>query len=243
MRRRHTLPAPVHPCAADTGPVPDERTNSTPTGSEPTADVSPCDPDLAVWRTQLVEYRAHLWTLRQTALVQTDSLILAFSGALLTLSVSFVKDLVPLPRAVCRCALVGSWVCLALTVVAVLASQLCGRVAIDKRLRAVGNAIADPTAVDEGDDPTLAKWTEGLNYAAAGLLIIGVGLTISFASANILKEGLAMPKTTHRTAPVKEGITPPPAPKKPSGALPGKPVPAPPSKPSPAAPSASNQKP
>lgn len=217
-----------------------------------TVDQSDAATQTEKWRDDLRTYRNHLWTLRQTAQVQADNLILALSGILLTLSVSFVTDLVPLSRAICVWALVSSWVFLALAMAAVLISHLLGRAAIDEQLRDTEAEIAgrprdteaaftNPDSDGDRKRATLSRWTNVLNWLSAVLLGIGVGLTMLFVIQNVLMEVTTMPKPMKKSMPVKEGVTPPPAPRPPMGVppppAPKKPVSAPPpAPPAPAAP-------
>ena len=112
-----------------------------------------------------------------------DDQILYISSGALALSLSFIKDLVPLSQAIYLPLLFFSWISLTLSISLSLYSHLHSYNAHEKQISRLENGE------DLLDEDKSTKW---INKITMVTLILGIVLQVSFAIINVLN----MPKTT-----------------------------------------------
>lgn len=128
------------------------------------------------------KYRRHLVEARHAASQDYDRAILTLASATLALSVTFLHDIAPVPKAATSGFVVASWICLVGALLAILGSLLTSQWAL-------GQAIED---VDGGREDRLehpggwpARITQALNIAAGVSFVAGLCLLAWFANQNI----------------------------------------------------------
>jgi len=152
---------------------------------------------------QLSEERKRIYaTTRQDLLSRNlsnseryDNAILTLSTGILTLSLAFIKNVVPLDKSQCLFALKVSWFAFGASIVSTLVSFVLSQIAIKCQLE-----YAEKYYLDENNEYLNKKnrpalWTEFVNYASGVLFVVGIAATIFFVSLN-LKGGNTMAKTT-----------------------------------------------
>lgn len=139
-------------------------------------------------RTMFKEYQDHLWTLRQSNIEHSDSLILTLSAAILGLSISFVKDLVPLARAVHLECLLISWGLLSAAIMSTLVSYSFGRRDMDLQSEYAKEYYIQNKKEFFNKTNPWQKITGWCNTASAWAFSLGVILLIYFVSLNLYLE-------------------------------------------------------
>lgn len=112
-----------------------------------------------------------------------DKAILTLSSGFLALSLSFIKDILPIGSIAWTCLLYTSWVLLVLAIVTTIITFRVSNIAIDQRLEQIERYYINR---DEGAFPKaiLSGWVERLNAASGVLFICGVAFTVIFVILN-----------------------------------------------------------
>ena len=145
------------------------------------------------WQRRNELYLKHKETheaIRLSNFEKADAAILTLASLGLTLSVSFLKDIVTPSEAVAIGSIIASWVLLALSIVCTLLSFYSGRAAADK---------ADDISYDyyinnndaafdnyEKKNP-MVKITSLLNFFGAAFFVVGLGCIVAFSWINFVK--------------------------------------------------------
>lgn len=129
----------------------------------------------------------HLANLKESY-TQADNLVLTLSSALLGLSISFVKDVVPIQRIVSLPSLITSWILLSASILVILFSYFAAQ-------------SENATQIDYGHEYFVNRkeeffnkktrwsgWTVRCNRVAATCFVLGLALTIYFMSVNFSQE-------------------------------------------------------
>jgi hypothetical protein len=110
---------------------------------------------------------------RKTAELEYDKLIVALAGGGLTLTIGFVKDVVPLPKATHFPFLLATWIAFTLSLLTNLGSHRLTVLASDSFL------------VDSPKWRIYNRITTWANWMAMILLVLGVGSFVTFVSINL----------------------------------------------------------
>lgn len=117
--------------------------------------------------------RKRLTDLHEKATDAFDRSIMTLAGGALGISLAFVHDVAPKPR---HTWVMGvSWLCFAASLLLILGSFLTSE-------RAAFSMVGK---YDREEEIERGKWTDYLNWAAAGALILGVVLLVIFAWLNL----------------------------------------------------------
>src|SRR5437867_2615202 len=130
------------------------------------------------------EHRRQIWQDIQSSADNFDKYILTLSSGALGLSLSFIKDIVPLGTAVWRSLLYVSWGCFGLCILLTIASYQFGILAQKEHLRNL------PKYYFEGDDKGLQrggywKTVASLTWICCGLFAAGLICTVFFCITNM----------------------------------------------------------
>ena len=138
--------------------------------------------------TMFTQFRDHLWTLRQSNIEKSDNLILTLSAAILGISLTFVKDIVSLERAIDLNILIIAWTLLGFTIISTLLSYWTGRNENEAQVTIAEKYYIkrDTEAFDEINP--WKKRTNICNNTSSWCFSVAVVLLIFFVSANLIKE-------------------------------------------------------
>jgi hypothetical protein len=117
--------------------------------------------------------RDRLWIGRQANYESLDKSILTLSSGALALSVTFIKDLVPIAASVWSFALYVSWLMFVLAIISTLASALVSQAAHERQLENVESYRGGTDDLEAKNNPCITgiKW---LNRASATFFFIGL---------------------------------------------------------------------
>lgn len=182
---------------------PDVPRDTLPAAPAPTADEERLAQEKSreIRMTMFTGYRDHLWALRQSNIEHSDNLILTLSAAILALSVSFVKDIVPLARAAQLGCLVGSWALLSAAITSTLTSYWFGRRDMDLQIDFAEQYYVHEKAEFFNKPNRWKKMTGWCNTVSAWAFSLGVVLLVYFVSLNLWLEKGYQDRLT-KTAPV-----------------------------------------
>jgi hypothetical protein len=130
-------------------------------------------------------HQTQTWADLQSASDEYDKAILALSGGGLTLSIGFIKDVVPLDKAIWLHSLLYSWVCFALALLAVVASYMLSVQAQKRNLDHLQRYYIDGNQAFLNARNSFNTWLGRCNVISGLLLFMAVMLTIVFAWKNI----------------------------------------------------------
>ncbi len=116
-----------------------------------------------------------------------DKAVLSLSTIFLGLSLSFLKNIIPLQYVIQLWVLYSSWASLALAVLCTLGSFLVSQIAINEQLKKAEDYYINGKR-DALKKSSSAKWTDRLNWASGIFFIVGVVLTMVFVIGNTSKE-------------------------------------------------------
>jgi hypothetical protein len=149
---------------------------------------------------------------RQATYEQQDKAVLTLSSAALALSTSFLKDLVPLPKASLIAFLIGSWIAFSGAILSTMFSYYLSQRAHDQQLANLENYRGGhDDALDDQHNP-FRIWTERFNRASLCCFAIGLLATTIFVGVNTLHLARMGDKKI-TLPPEKKGITPATLPK------------------------------
>lgn len=131
-----------------------------------------------------LEYRKHLWEAGKSASEHTDKTILTLSAGALALSMTFLKDIVPLKDVIELPLVIAAWGAFGSSIACVLFSQYESRRAIDVQMQRLESQIARDFESANQPNPHTAR-TNRLNMFAGALFFTGLILTILFTTFNV----------------------------------------------------------
>lgn len=171
-----------------------------------------------------LEERKQSIAAEQDTAKQFDKSILTLSAGALALSLTFINQVAPHPKAYSICFLVSAWslfcVSVCLTLISFLTSQGACR-----RYREILDA--DMLGEDSNNNNSPGWWTNWLNYLSIGFFIFGIIFLIIFSYINLSEGGECMsgskkdqagyvpPKPPVQPGKINEGYVPPKQPAKP----------------------------
>lgn len=130
-------------------------------------------------------YRNELWKRELSNAENFDRAILAYSSAGLAFSLGFLKDFIPISKAVIPWALYSSWVLFTLAVAATMVSYVLSQFGIKRQI-----AFAEAYYLNRKEDAfhlrnSYAVWTTRTNFASGTFFIAAIILTTLFVSINL----------------------------------------------------------
>jgi len=131
------------------------------------------------------EYRNHLIESRRQSYEQFDKAIFSLAGGGSTVSIAFIKDVVPLKTAIYKHLLVCSWIFFTLALVLTLLSFMFSRFAIDKQLQNANDYFLkkDNSALTRKN--IFLVVTERVNYSSAASFTLGLMAMLFFVYLNL----------------------------------------------------------
>lgn len=135
------------------------------------------------------EYRKKVWEDSTSGSENFDKYIITFSTGALALSLSFIKDVVPLKDAIWIPSLIVSWVAFILAALVTLISFRISIRAMEKMTPVLNDFYlnGNTDAFDKHmDDP----WTKAVDWCAWGgiiFFVLGLIFTMMFVGANVLE--------------------------------------------------------
>jgi hypothetical protein len=153
-------------------------------------------------QTLYAEHRKQAWEDMQSSSDDFDKYILTLSSGALGLSLTFIKEIVPLGNAAWRYLLYSSWGCFGLCILLTIVSYQIGILAQKVQLQKL------PKYYSDGDETALEKggyWitVERLGWICCALFTAGLICTVFFCISNM--EGVRMSelkKVTEARAPI-----------------------------------------
>ncbi|MGO8672151.1 MAG: hypothetical protein ACLQVD_12390 [Capsulimonadaceae bacterium] len=170
-------------------------------------------------RAEYARYTSHLWQQRQDSESDSDKLVLSLSTAILGLSATFIKDIVPYVYVWSLELLVAAWAALGASVISTLVSYQVGRRSIDEHIEASSSYFFENHKDAFDDVSRTKKSTERINNCSSASFVLGLILILSFAGVNLkeVRRNMArQQQTTDNETHLVRSTTPPPAPKLPS---------------------------
>lgn len=131
------------------------------------------------------ETRKDLLTRQLSNSERFDGAILTLSTAALGISLTFVKEVVPVEKAQCLALLVISWWLFGLAIVSTMVSFLASQLGIKRQLHYAEEYYLNNKEEFLTKENNPAKLTEALNYVSGLLFVAAVILTIVFVSTNL----------------------------------------------------------
>ncbi len=135
------------------------------------------------------EYRRKIWEDTKSGTENFDKYMLTFSSGALGLSLAFIKDVVPIGKAVWIPSLISSWVAFVLCILVTLISFRISIRALEKMSPCLDAFYLEGKA--EAFNKHLEDfWTKAVDwcaYLAIGFFILGLTFTMLFVGANILE--------------------------------------------------------
>lgn len=131
-----------------------------------------------------LEYRKHLWEAGKSSSEHTDKTILTLSAGALALSMTFLKDIVPLKDVIELPLIITAWSAFGSSIACVLFSQYESRKAIDVQMQRLESRIAQDHESANSPNPHTER-TNRLNLFAGALFFTGLILAIMFTTFNV----------------------------------------------------------
>lgn len=131
------------------------------------------------------DHKKQAWSDKQAGSDEFDRALLTLSSGTLALSLAFIKDIVPLAQATHLPLLFTSWILFALCITVTLISFRFSMVANDNHLEFARRYHLEADESARGKVHWCTKALPWCAYIGGALLIIGFGLTVSFAIINI----------------------------------------------------------
>lgn len=116
--------------------------------------------------------------------INCDNAILTLSSASLGLSLTFIKNIVPIERIDCRYLLFSSWGLFGLAIIVIIASFSASQKAITVQLEYAYQAYMKGKSEYLTKKNTWAIWTDRLNILSGVSFMLGVVITIYFVVIN-----------------------------------------------------------
>ncbi len=132
------------------------------------------------------EHKKQVWQDIQANSDSFDQSLLKLSSAILTLSLAFIKNIVPFKDAIDVCALYSSWISLAICILLTVASYLVSGAALNKQLGFLYFYYIKYKKEYHDKESWQSKALPWMAIAAGVLFLAGVGLTLIFCINNIV---------------------------------------------------------
>lgn len=129
---------------------------------------------------ELQKYRDVLVEADHLASLNYDKAVMTLSGGALGISITFLKDIVPMPLATTKILLYISWIAFAISLASILTSYLFSMASLRKAIRQVD----DGTIYTKPIGGFATRFTEFLRILASVGFLVGVVGFVWFALAN-----------------------------------------------------------
>ena len=139
------------------------------------------DPKSVAYSSEMKLYRDWLVQADKKTLEAYDKAVMTLSGGALAISLTFIKDVVPSPKAGTVNLLIWAWILLTGSIGAILVSIIMSHWALRKAITQV-----DKATIYTGRAGGMFSWvTEILNVVAGTAFVVGVVFLARFAVANM----------------------------------------------------------
>lgn len=153
--------------------------------------------------------RDRLWAGRQANYESLDKYILTLSSGGLALSITFVKDVVPLSLSVWCPVLIASWFFFVAAIVSTLLSFIVSHRAHDRQLENLEKYRAGEKNALQDENNHFRTWTERLNWVSAFSFFVGLLVTLIFVAVNVYQVKEMSNKNKLDVPTEKKAIVPP----------------------------------
>lgn len=163
--------------------------------------------DQALRQQMFAAYAAEQLTRERANADKYDNTILTYSTGALALSLSLIKDVVPLASAHSIGTLKASWACLAFSLLVMLVSFHIGQTANRKRVEFAREYYIDKIETSLNKKDWAEKSLSWLNLLAGAAFFVGVLFTTAFVWTNVQEHpAMTDKKTTSTTAHAMDGM-------------------------------------
>ena len=133
------------------------------------------------------EYRRKVWDDTKSGTENFDKYMLTFSSGALGLSLSFIKDVVPIGKTIWIPALVTSWIMFVLCILTTLVSFRISIRALEKMVPSLDAFYlnADAGAFNKHLESFWTKAVDWCAYLGIFFFVVGLAFTMMFVGANI----------------------------------------------------------
>lgn len=132
-----------------------------------------------------LDYRNHLLESRRQSYDQFDKAIFLLSGGGLTVSLTILKDIIPLNSAQFKFLLATTWIFFMLSMIFTLVSFISSQYAIDKQIKLTDDYFLNDNESALSQQNIGLVTTKYLNYSSAASFILGVISLLLFVYLNI----------------------------------------------------------
>ncbi len=170
-------------------------------------------------------HRDKVWEDIKSGTENFDKYMLTFSSGALALSLAFIKDVVPLGKAVWIASLMGSWIAFVFCILVTLMSFQCSIKALESTIPAL-NEYYLQRKEDAFNRHLQSFWSRAVGWCTLGQVIffaLGVIFTMTFVIANVREDRMNKPENTQKVVtgdvgkalkpaamtPLSEGLKPP----------------------------------
>ncbi|MBI3474747.1 MAG: hypothetical protein HY010_03370 [Acidobacteria bacterium] len=135
------------------------------------------------------EYRKKIWEDSVSGSENFDKYLITFSTGALALSLSFIKDVVPLRDAIWISLLIVSWAAFILAALVTLVSFRFSLSALERMVPVLNDYYlnAKPAAYDKHMDDLRTKAVDWCAWAGLFFFVLGLICTMIFVSGNVLR--------------------------------------------------------
>jgi len=170
-------------------------------------------------------HRDKVWEDIKSSTESFDKYMLTFSSGALALSLAFVKDVVPLGKAVWIASLIGSWIAFVLCILVTLMSFQCSVKALESTIPALNEYYLHGKE-DAFNRHLQSFWSRAVGWCTLGQVVsfaLGVIFTMMFVIANVRDDRMSKPENAQKVVtggslktlkpaamtPLSEGFKPP----------------------------------
>lgn len=161
------------------------------------------------------DYQKQLWAGRQASFAEFDRALLSLSSGALALSLTFIKDVVPVSQAFGLPLLFGSWVLFLASIVCTLYSFIMSRKAYDLQLELAHDYYLEKNNAAFDKENSYGRMTDRLNKSAGLFFVLALLATLLFVGPNLWMAAKIDPVSKSNDGPelsirqVNEGAVPP----------------------------------
>lgn len=117
-----------------------------------------------------------------------DKAILTYSSSGLAISLAFLKDIVPIGRAIFTWTLYASWVLFLLAIVSTLISYISSQRGLNKQLQIIDQYYIYSNHAAASQRNFFASLTNWLAYVSCGAFVLTIISSVAFVSINLERE-------------------------------------------------------
>jgi hypothetical protein len=146
------------------------------------------------------QHRDKVWEDIKSGTENFDKSMLTFSSGALALSLAFIKDVVPLAKAVWIGSLIASWIAFVICILITLLSFRFSIKALEDTIPALGEYYLQGKP-DAFNRHLQSVWSKAVDWCTVGQIVsfaLGVTLTLVFVVANVREDRMSKPKSTQK---------------------------------------------